>query len=345
MAAKICVIIPAYNASKTVHEVITGVLRYCPDVIVADDGSDDGTSAVVSETGVQLIKIEQNRGKGNALRELFRAAAEQGYDAVISIDADGQHDPASIPLFIEAYQKNPGRIIVGSRMAEKERIPKARLNSMQLANFYSSLAANQFLEDTQCGFRLYPLSLIGEMELTTEKYATETEILIKAGDRGSQIVFINIKAIYGSSESHFRAVKDVTLITSYVISYLTIKWLIEGVSSDRPNTYTRNNLIDKISRDPFLRNAFKVITVFTALPITVLFQLEYTLLAPFMNNFASIRKLGCGYFKITQATFMLPVVLVVLIINNTVKALGFQPDMIDRFVQRFYPELKEIINK
>jgi len=339
LTPKLCVVIPAYNASKTVQKVITDAMKHCPDVIVADDGSDDDTFVIAERAGARCIRIDRNRGKGNALKKLFATAMERGYDAVISIDADGQHAPDEIPLFIDAHLKHPDHIIVGSRMGAKNKIPRARLNSMKIANFYSSLASNQFLEDTQCGFRLYPLSQISALNLTSERYVTETEILIKTGDSGGCITFVNISTIYGSNGSHFRAVHDFSAITSYIIIYLHIKWLIEGIS-ERPDTYFPDNITDRICRNKHLYSLLQVITVFTGLPFTVLFLLEYLFLSPFMNNFASVRRLGYGYLRIAAATFMLPVTLVVMLINNLFKTLGFEANLIDRFIQRFYPELK-----
>jgi glycosyltransferase involved in cell wall biosynthesis len=314
-------------------------MKHCPGVIVADDGSDDDTYDIAEKTGARCIRINRNRGKGNALKILFEAAAEQGYAAVISIDADGQHDPDEIPLFIDAHLKHPDHIIVGSRMGAKNKIPRARLNSMKIANFYSSLASNQFLEDTQCGFRIYPLPLIQKMHLTTERYVTETEILIKTGDSGGRITFVNISTIYDNNGSHFRAVHDFSAITSYIIVYLHIKWIIEGIS-ERPDTYFPGNITDRISRNKKLYSLLQVITVFTGLPITLLFLLEYMFLSPVLNNFASVRRLGYGYLRISVATFMLPVTLVVMLMNNLLIALGFEARLVDRFIQRFYPELK-----
>lgn len=339
MTPRLCAVIPAYNASKTIQDLITDVMKHCPDVIVADDGSDDDTADRAGQAGAQCIRIDRNRGKGNALKKLFAAAAEQGYDAVISIDADGQHDPDEIPLFINAHLKHPDHIIVGSRMGAKNKIPRARLNSMRIANFYSSLASNQFLEDTQCGFRLYPLSRISAMNLTSERYVTETEILIKTGDSGGCITYVNISTIYDNNGSHFRTVHDFSAITSYIIVYLHIKWLIEGIS-ERPETYYPDNITDRICSNKNLYSLFQVITVFTGLPITVLFLLEYLFLSPVMNNFASVRRLGYGYLSIAVATFMLPVTLVVMLINNLFNMLGFDSRLIDRFIQRLYPELK-----
>ena len=340
MESEICVVIPAYNASLTIHEVITGALKHCSNVIVADDGSDDNTSAVAEKAGARIIKINQNRGKGNALKLLFRSASKQGYRAVISIDADGQHAPDSIPSFIEAHRKHPDAIIVGSRMDERNKIPRARLNAMKIANFYSSLASNQPLEDTQCGFRLYPLSVINKLQLTTERYVTETEILIKTGDAGGQIRFINIQTIYNDSGSHFRTVKDFYAITSYIIFYITFKWIIEGITPNKPDTYYPENIIDRLSKKRHLSVVLEIITGFTCLPIVFLFLLEYMLLSPFLNIFASVQRTGYGFTKITVATFMLPIALIITLINNLLNALGFQVRLVDKIIEIFYPEIR-----
>ncbi|MBI4684648.1 MAG: glycosyltransferase family 2 protein [Nitrospirae bacterium] len=339
MTSKLCVVIPAYNASKTIKSVVGGALKYVQKVIVADDGSTDNTASLASDAGAEVIVINKNKGKGNALKKLFQKAIEEGYKSVISMDADGQHDPDDIPLFINAHNTYREDIIVGSRMHEKEKIPRARYNSMHIARFYISFAANQFIEDTQCGFRLYPLSLIKKICLTTERYVTETEILLKAGDMGTAIRFVNIKTIYGDSESHFRPVIDVTLITAYVISYLHIKWFIEAATSNKPFTYSFYNIRDKIGKNKILNGFFQTITAFTTLPAATLFLFEYIVLAPVINNFSSIRRLGCGFFKITVATYMLPVLLGVTIIEKILNNMGFQFNFVDGFIEQFYPHL------
>jgi glycosyltransferase involved in cell wall biosynthesis len=341
VTSNICVIIPAFNASKTLGEVVSGALRHISKVIVADDGSTDTTGEVASAAGAELIIIEKNRGKGNALKLLFQRAMEEGYDAVISLDADGQHDPDEIPKFLAAHTLHPDSIIVGSRMHEKEKIPRARYNSMHIARFYISLVANQFVEDTQCGFRLYPLSLIRNMRLITERYVTETELLMKAGDLGASIRFVNIKTIYGENGTHFRPIADITSITAYVISYVYIKWLIEGVTSNNPNTYSAEfHLRDLISSNKTVDILFQTLTVFTALPASVFYLIEYILLPPLIpNNFASVRKLGSGFAKITLATQMLPVVLIVAITEKLVNKAGLKLNLVDGFINRFFPHL------
>lgn len=341
MSYNICIIIPAYNASKTIGDVVRGALKHITKVIVADDGSTDNTGTVASESGAEVMTIEGNRGKGNALKLLFKRAIEEGYNAVISIDADGQHDPEEIPKFIAVHTDHPDSIVVGSRMHEKEKIPRARYNSMHIARFYISLVANQFVEDTQCGYRLYPLSVIKRIQLLTERYVTETELLMKAGDMGLKIRFVNIRTIYGENGSHFRPIADIANITAYVISYVHIKWLLEGLTSNNPNTYLmKRHLRDVISINKRVDFFFQVLTAFTALPASVFFLIEYFLLPPLIpNNFASIRKLGCGFAVITLATQMLPVVIIVALVEKIGNNIGFKFNLLDGFIGKFFPHL------
>ena len=340
MPSKICVIIPAYNAEETIGSVVSGALKYVPRVLVADDGSTDRTARMAAKAGAEVIFIGENRGKGHTLKVLFQRAADEGYDAVISMDADGQHEPKEIPRFIEAHLKTPNDIIVGSRMREQDKIPRARYNSMHVARFFISIAANQFVEDTQCGFRLYPLSLVQKMSLTQEKYVTESEVLMKAGDMGAAITSVRIGAIYGDHVSHFKPVIDVGGITAYIMSYLMVKFIIDGLSSNRYFSYSKDNFRDRVSKFKKIDFIFKTVTVLTIIPATFLFWLLFAFPPPFIkNNYASIRKLNCGYFKITIASNMLPVVMIIGIFEKFSRLLGFEFRYLDEFIQKYYPHL------
>lgn len=338
LASNVCVVISAYNASRTVGNIVNGALKHVSKVIIADDGSTDSTAVAASRAGAEVIIINRNRGKGNALKVLFQKTLEEGYNAVISMDADGQHDPEDIPQFLAAHIMHPDDIISGSRMDEKEKIPRARYNSMCIARYYISLAANQFLEDTQCGFRLYPLSLIKKIRLTTERFVTETELLMKAGDMGADIRFVSIKTIYSGNGTHFKPVKDIIAITAYVSSYICVKWFIEGITSNNSNTYlTQNHVRDLIGKNKIIDHLFQVFAVFTALPATVFFLIEYLFLEPFIpNNFASIRGLGCGFSKITLSTQMLPILLIVASVEKIMEITGFKVNIMDGFIKRCF---------
>ena len=336
----ICVIIPAYNVTDTIGDVVKGAFRHVQTVIVADDGSGDGTGERALSAGAKVIFINRNRGKGNALKVLFKEAAKQGFMTVISMDGDGQHNPDEIPRLISAYKENPGSIVVGSRMHSRENIPRARYNAMHVARFYISLAANQFIEDTQCGYRVYPLALIQRMILTQEKYVTESEILIKAGDMGAAIKFIQIGAIYGEIHSNLRPVLDVSAITAYIISYFPLKFFTEAVIPGKINTYTKGNLRDQIARHLLLDNLYNVITIVIGVPMTVICLLAYHGLPILLgNNFTSVRKLGHGYYKITLASLLLPVILVMIIFEKLFGYAGIELQLVDGIIQKFYPHL------
>ena len=338
----ICVIIPAYNAGKTISTVVRGALKFVPLVIIANDGSTDDTAFRASEAGAEVITIGKNMGKGHALKILFQAAIHRGFDVAISIDADCQHDTEDIPRFIQEHTRHPNDLVTGSRTLTAANMPRARFNAMQMARFYISLAANQFVEDTQCGFRLYPLELIKRLKLVTEGYITEAEILLKAGDTGIRIRSLTIRAIYNNYISHFRAVGDGTSIGVYLAYFLIIKWLIEGVSSNRPNTYSPGGLHDFIGRNRVIYRLMQVFAVSCIVPSTLFFLIEYLLLAPFIkNNFASVRNLNVSFFRITLATHMAPVIMVMSIVDGILNGMGLKVKLVDRFIDVFYPYLWE----
>ncbi len=336
----ICVVIPAYNVADAIESVVRGASRYVSTVFVADDGSSDATAEIAAKAGAVVVRNTENKGKGDALKKLFAAAAQAGFRAVISMDGDGQHDPEELPRFIAKHLQHPDSIIVGSRMRSRENIPRARYNSMHIARFYISYAANQFIEDTQCGYRVYPLELIGKMALTQDLYVTESEILIKAGDLGRQIHFIQIGAIYGQIRSHFRPVLDITAITAYIISYFMYKFFVESITANNPNTYRKGNLRDKIAACKTINLYFQAYIVSIGLILQTIFAMIHVLGSILnIHNFASTRRLNLGFYRITVASYLLPVILILIIIEKLVGLIGLKFQYVDGFIQRHYPHL------
>jgi glycosyltransferase involved in cell wall biosynthesis len=338
----ICGIIPAYNARDTISEVVRGALRHLRTVIVADDGSVDGTAEVARESGAGVIVLPENRGKGNALRLLFEEARKRGFSAVVALDADGQHDPEDIPLFLEAHRGNPAAIITGSRMKDAGVIPSHRYNSMLVARFFISLAANQFIEDTQCGLRLYPLGVIESISILKERYVTETEILIKAGDSGMEIRCVPVKTLYPPQHrTHFRSVPDVAAISLYVISYIMVKWWIEGIRPGIINTYKGAGTgRDQFYSSPRMDKAFEVITLFASLPLSILYGIWYYVGRLFsISFFNSWTRCGIPVRRVLFSTILLPVLLIVSIVDLAGNRLRLRPNLTTGFVRKFYPNL------
>ncbi len=342
MRGGVCAAIAAYDSEAGVADVVRGARRHLDVVLVADDGSSDRTAEVARAAGAEVIVLAENRGKGNALRLLFAEARRRGFEAVVVLDADGQHDPGELPRFLEAHAADPDAIVAGSRMGESGAIPAYRYNSMLVARFYICLAANRFVEDTQCGYRLYPLRALEGMAFRKERFVTETEILVKAGDSGVRIVSVPVRTIYSDSHgSHFRRVPDVASISLYVISYMMVKWAIEAV---RPGTiHTCRGA--GTGRDRFGKSArgdwgFEALTLFAAMPLTALYFGWYFLsrLAG-VPAFAGLRSCGVPAVKVLGSTLMLPLLLLFSIVDLAGNRIGIRPELTPGFVRRFYPNL------
>ncbi len=217
-------IIPAHNAESSIGEVIERARLHVPRIIVVNDGSTDGTREAAESHGAELISLKRKTGKGYALRTGFALALTNGCRAVITLDADGQHDPQDIPRFLAAHDRDPGAILVGSRWAEAEKFPRQRYFSNSSAAFFISKALRQDVTDTQCGFRLYPAPVLREIPLKTRHFQMETEVLLRAARQGVPLRSVPVKNIYfngNGPKSNFRPVIDTFYICMVVLqSYL-----------------------------------------------------------------------------------------------------------------------------
>lgn len=206
---KICIIIPAFNAEKTIGEMVGGAKFYLNDIIVIDDGSIDSTSQVAEEAGALLIRHDKNLGKGAALKSGFEYAKDK-FDAIITMDADGQHRASDIPKFLDSYSRGSGDIIIGSRYSEMKEMKLRRRCLNWLGAWTISRMTGNKIEDSQSGFRLLKSCIFNDINLTTSRFDTEYEILIKACRKGYRVYSIPIKTgfINGTINSHYRAVRD-----------------------------------------------------------------------------------------------------------------------------------------
>lgn len=224
----IAVVIPAYREKATIRDVTMRALKQAEFVIVVDDGSDDQTADQLTGLDVTVIRNEQNGGKAKALNDGIGHAIDSGAQAIVTLDADGQHQPEDIPRLVEAAKTYPDRIIIGSRMKNRDAAPSIRLKANKFANFWVSWAAGLPISDTQSGFRLYPARLFDDIKIETSKrksFVFESEILIEACRRGYKVVSVPIEAIYPevARPSHFRPVYDIAQITFMVAGKLFMR--------------------------------------------------------------------------------------------------------------------------
>lgn len=212
------VVIPAYNEAETVHDVAMRARQQCPNVIVVDDGSTDGTARALAGLDITLIHNEGNRGKAGSLQRGFEHALAHGAVGIITLDADGQHAPEEIPIFLTASVNAPDAFLVGVRPRDKRKMSCWRYGANRVADFWISWAAGRWIDDTQSGFRLYPATFLRAIHVPHSKersFVFESEVLIEAGRHGTPIdtISIGVMARTGPSPSHFRPVLDIVKIT------------------------------------------------------------------------------------------------------------------------------------
>jgi glycosyltransferase involved in cell wall biosynthesis len=212
-----CVLIPAFNEELHIDEVIGGVRRHVGKVIVVDDGSGDRTAEIAASSGAEVIRHEKNLGKGASLKTGMKKAFDEGFDPVIIIDADAQHDPLELPLFLEAARRGGADVVVGNRMGATKGMPRIRYLTNLITSFFVSLLAGQRVPDSQCGYRLIRKNAFEKMRLKTARYDTEAEMLIEAARAGCRIDSIPIKTIYGIEKSAINPFRDAFRFVRLVI--------------------------------------------------------------------------------------------------------------------------------
>jgi glycosyltransferase involved in cell wall biosynthesis len=228
---KICVLIPTYNNEKTLKRVIDGVLEYTKNIIVVNDGSTDSTPQILQNyPDIEVISLPENKGKGNGLKTGFKKAKKVGFDYAITIDSDGQHYPDDISVFVEALLKeNEDILLIGNRNMSQDGIPKKSSFGNSFSNFWFWFETGIKLEDTQSGYRLYPLHRIPK-KYFTPKFEFEIEIIVRTAWRHVPVKNVPIKVLYDPAErvSHFRPFKDFTRISilNTILVTITLLYII-----------------------------------------------------------------------------------------------------------------------
>ena len=222
--SQIAVLIPALNESLRIREVVQGALAHCPNVIVIDDGSTDGTNDCVTDLPVILLRHPQRKGKGAALRHGFREALKRGFKGVLTMDGDGQHGAADLPRLLDSANCHPGCIVIGARLRKRASQPAYRRLANSFGDWGVAWGTGYQLCDSQSGQRFYPAQVMA-LDVPGEGFVFEAQILISASRRlGTRCVSVPIESRYrcaGSDEqfraSHFEPLSDLCRITSHVV--------------------------------------------------------------------------------------------------------------------------------
>ena len=219
----VAVVIPALNESLRIREVVEDALAHCARVIVVDDGSDDGTSDLIADLPVTVLRHSRRMGKGASLRAGFAEALRQGARAVATMDGDGQHSADDLPRMIDSFNRHPGCVIVGARLRKRGCQPWYRRIGNDFGDWGISWACGLRVVDTQSGQRLYPAAACAMQDVPGEGFVFEAQMLISSARRlGLGVVALPVDTRYADAEhefrkSHFRLWHDLRLITSHVV--------------------------------------------------------------------------------------------------------------------------------
>jgi glycosyltransferase involved in cell wall biosynthesis len=217
-----CLIIPAYNAEKTIAAVAREAVATGLPTLVVDDGSIDSTPNLVRALPLSLISHPRNCGKGMALRTGFAWALVQGYDGAVTLDADGQHEVSAIPLLADAARADGFDILIASRFSQFEQMAGLRSSWNRFGVWCMRKRTGFEISDSQSGFRYYSSSLLRNLTLESCGYDLEMEVLLKAWRAGFVIGSLPVAARVadGRSTSHYRAVRDTWNICMTFLRYM-----------------------------------------------------------------------------------------------------------------------------
>ena len=206
-------VIPVYNNAETVRDIAERTLKILPNLLLIDDGSTDiDLKPFCEEHGIEFLRHEVNQGKGAALRDALKYLAEKPEVAyMIALDADGQHYPEDIPLFYPLMEENDWTLIVGCRDFSGENIPDSSKFGREFSNFWIRLETGIRVEDSQSGFRAYPVRYLSKLRFLSTHYNFEAEILTRAAWGNLEIRNIPVRVHYPPREkrvSHFKPFRD-----------------------------------------------------------------------------------------------------------------------------------------
>jgi len=308
---KILVVIPVYNHAATLKSLVDQVLAVCRPLklplLVVDDGCTDGGPDLLDLSEVTLIRHPQNRGKGGAVISAIQYARRHQFTHIITLDADGQHSPGEIPLFIEAIYQDPEAMIVGYRDFKTTSVHFGSRFGRQFSNFWLRFQTGISLGDSQSGFRAYPVDVVSRLKLKETGFAFEIEVLVQAAWAGVVLCDVPISVYYPKQgrRSHFNQWRDNARL-AWLNTRLTLRCFLPiphrrlypdkhqaPISIRYPLQSLRRLLIDANQTPVRLSLASAWGIVIGALPIfgfhtmLILFTAKYMRLSPLMSVVAS----------------------------------------------------------
>ena len=216
MSITCCVVIPARNESAAVAHVVTPLVAQGVDVLVVDDGSTDQTGQAARAAGARVLSRTGTHGKGAALREGFVWAVQRGYDAVVTVDADGQHVTEDVLRFVALAASTDAALVIGNRMEHPKKMPWVRRSTNGFMSWVLSLLARQRVPDSQCGLRLIRCETLRRCRLRADHFEIESELVLEVARTGGRIASLPIQSVYRAQRSQINPCRDTLRFFSFL---------------------------------------------------------------------------------------------------------------------------------
>jgi glycosyltransferase involved in cell wall biosynthesis len=221
--SKICILIPAHNEARSIARVVHDVRAKGLDVVVIDDGSADNSGKIAREAGATVLVNFKNQGKGFSLQRGFDYIISRDYEALVTMDADGQHAVEDLDGFIGMFNEKGSDVICGNRMKDHKGMPFVRLLTNAVMSGLISLVCRQRIHDTQCGYRLIRCGVLRNIHLSSSAFEIESEVLIKASKKKFSIASVPVRTIYGDEVSKINPFFDTARFIVYIVREMFVR--------------------------------------------------------------------------------------------------------------------------
>jgi len=211
------ILIPSYNESRTIGDIVKALKIRGLKSYVVDDGSTDGTGAIAAREGAAIIRHRTNLGKGASLRDGMAAVLREGCDSLIIMDGDGQHRVEDIDGFLRKAETTNADMVIGNRMNEMSSMPYIRIIVNKLMSGILSKISGCDIPDSQCGFRLIKRNVLEAMKLESSNYEAESEIIIEAAKKGFKIESVPIETVYKGAPSRINSFLDTLRFIAFLL--------------------------------------------------------------------------------------------------------------------------------
>lgn len=208
MKEGICVLVPSYNEERAIGSIIRSLRQRGLTIYVVDDGSTDRTAEIASAEGAVVVRHRLNKGKGASIREGFAHILKKGFQSVLVMDGDNQHEVDDIDAFLKRMEETEADMVIGNRMEMTGRMPPGRVWTNRFMSGLISFIAGQRIPDTQCGFRIIKTRVLENIKLESSNYEIESEMIIKAARKGYRIESVPIETIYEDEKSRINPILD-----------------------------------------------------------------------------------------------------------------------------------------